>query len=94
MLYDVRPSSEKLLAISIHDIHNLHTLVYILLQEITLPMIYTLLNSIQFGCTTVISIPADDPDADSVRCRLASPGECGDACTSAPNITLSWVVQS
>ncbi|XP_048777029.2 uncharacterized protein LOC125681133 [Ostrea edulis] len=45
---------------------------------------------IQFGCTTVINIPADDPDADSVRCRLASPGECGDACTSAPNITLSW----
>ncbi|XP_061184405.1 uncharacterized protein LOC133192410 [Saccostrea echinata] len=45
---------------------------------------------IQFGCTTVINIPAEDPDADSVRCRLATPTECGDACTSAPNITLNW----
>ncbi|XP_062615305.1 uncharacterized protein LOC134277050 [Saccostrea cucullata] len=45
---------------------------------------------IQFGCTTVINIPAEDPDADSVRCRLATPAECDDACTSAPNITLNW----
>jgi hypothetical protein len=48
-------------------------------------------SSIQFGCTTVINIPAEDPDADSVRCRLAVPDECEDACTSAPNITLNSV---
>lgn len=46
---------------------------------------------VQFGCTTVINIPAEDPDADSVRCRLATPEECGNACTNAPNITLNWV---
>nr|XP_011453901.2 uncharacterized protein LOC105346853 [Crassostrea gigas] len=45
---------------------------------------------VQFGCTTVINIPAEDPDADSVRCRLATPEECGNACTNAPNITLNW----
>nr|XP_022324115.1 uncharacterized protein LOC111125010 [Crassostrea virginica]XP_022324116.1 uncharacterized protein LOC111125010 [Crassostrea virginica] len=45
---------------------------------------------VQYGCTTVINIPAEDPDADSVRCRLAAPDECGDACTSAPNVTLNW----
>lgn len=48
-------------------------------------------HRVQYGCTTVINIPAEDPDADSVRCRLAAPDECGDACTSAPNVTLNWV---
>ncbi|XP_060065877.1 uncharacterized protein LOC132546185 [Ylistrum balloti] len=44
---------------------------------------------IPFDCESVISLPIEDPDADTVRCRLATSMECGDACTDLPRFVLN-----
>ena len=43
---------------------------------------------IEFGCSTMVTIPAEDPDSDIVRCRWANPDECGQACTNTPDKAL------
>ncbi|XP_052272355.1 uncharacterized protein LOC127872897 [Dreissena polymorpha] len=39
---------------------------------------------IAHNCTSVVEIPAEDPDGDRVRCRWAEPSECGGGCTNLP----------
>lgn len=43
-----------------------------------------------------MTLPVDDPDGDSVRCRWALPSECAGACTDVPEYTiwLNKVLQS
>ncbi|KAK3100277.1 hypothetical protein FSP39_017418 [Pinctada imbricata] len=43
---------------------------------------------IQFGCTSEVPFAIVDPDADTIRCRLATDQECGDSCTNLPNFHL------
>ena len=43
---------------------------------------------VEFGCSTEVTIPAEDPDSDIVRCRWAEPNECGQACTNTPDNAL------
>ncbi|XP_052281644.1 uncharacterized protein LOC127879074 isoform X2 [Dreissena polymorpha] len=45
---------------------------------------------IAHNCTSVIEIPAEDPDGDKVRCRWAEPSECGGGCTNLP-INSVWL---
>ena len=46
---------------------------------------------VQFGCVTTVDLPIDDPDADSLHCRLATSSECGMACTTLPVYVLDGV---
>lgn len=46
--------------------------------------------SVPFRCTSLIRLPAEDPDGDKVRCRWAKPAECGHACTNTPVNTV-WI---
>ncbi|XP_078323267.1 uncharacterized protein LOC111124714 [Crassostrea virginica] len=39
---------------------------------------------VQYSCDTKIFIPVSDPDADTVKCRLATSAECGGVCTNLP----------
>ncbi|XP_052281622.1 uncharacterized protein LOC127879062 isoform X2 [Dreissena polymorpha] len=45
---------------------------------------------IAHNCTSVIEIPAEDPDGDKVRCRWAEQSECGGGCTNLP-INSVWL---
>ena len=36
----------------------------------------------------MVTIPAEDPDSDIVRCRWPNPDECGQACTNTPENAL------
>ncbi|XP_021359543.1 uncharacterized protein LOC110454391 isoform X2 [Mizuhopecten yessoensis] len=44
---------------------------------------------IPFGCKNVISLPVEDPDADTIRCRLAKVVECAGACTDLPQFLMN-----
>ncbi|XP_069130848.1 uncharacterized protein [Argopecten irradians] len=44
---------------------------------------------IPFDCKSVISLPAEDPDVDTVRCRLATTAECAGACTDLPHFRIN-----
>ncbi|XP_065930846.1 uncharacterized protein [Magallana gigas] len=41
---------------------------------------------VQYSCMTKVFVPVSDPDADTIKCRLAKATECGDVCTNLPSL--------